>query len=742
MVTAARNVNQSLAVGRRSAQQFVSSFLREIPPEACFCARTLLAEHPEVAAAKSAVLDLALEECCRREAAGEIVDRAQFARQFDRHAASVLHLLELHAYYEAHGGQLASALIPWPKAGEEFLGFLLLDELGRGACARVFLATQVAIGERLVVLKVSPNHAAEVNALGRLSHPHIVPIHSVQCDERQTLSAICMPFLGRATLDDVLIQVQTGDRMPALSADVLTTVDALNAENSAAPAAQDAVPRHYVELVISIAGQIASALEYTHRQGFCHYDIKPTNVLLGQDGVVRLIDFNLAAMISREKSGGGTVPYMSPEQLRRHLHQDQDQGEGPPSDLFSLGVMLFELLTGRHPFRPFRPQEDRWQAAAELLKCQQTKALSIRRLNPQVDRQLESIVLACLSFDPQQRPDAKTLRAELQRAASPPKRLTRWSIRHRRSLCWTVAAVLALTVGYGWHAATSDSPATRCYKQAVAFEQAGNLDAAVAACTAGLVADDTRADLWYERGQCRLALKEVEKAYEDFHEALKISKNSNAPSAAYAGYCLCLLKRDWPTAIELLELAESLGVHEAGLLNDLAFCHYKLRHDEQAQAYVNECLQQDPSAATAHFILARLLLRESSQSLDRGHANLARTTLDQSRNELLEAKRLGFETADAYLDLVEADIRIATRLEEPLNILRINQFLQFAYGLHRNLETRTQELVKVFPQLNGELAPPLQNLQTPGQTASDDQRLPVIDPFQPIGSHSAVASRD
>ena len=94
--------------------------------------------------------------------------------------------------------------VAWPEPGSHFLGFDLIGEIGRGGTGRVFLASQPALGERRVVVKVAPQNGREAEILGRLQHANIVLVHSIQEDEASGLTAFCMPYLGQATLAAVL----------------------------------------------------------------------------------------------------------------------------------------------------------------------------------------------------------------------------------------------------------------------------------------------------------------------------------------------------------------------------------------------------------------------------------------------------------------------------------------------------------------------------------------------------------
>ena len=109
----------------------------------------------------------------------------------------------------------------------------------------------------------------------------------------------------------------------------------------------------YIEAILTLVSQLADGLGHAHRRGILHRDLKPANVLLTDDGRPMLLDFNLAEDVKQRNAAerasiGGTLPYMGPEHIEAYR-----TGEGQLDqrcDLFSLGVILFELLTGRHPF--------------------------------------------------------------------------------------------------------------------------------------------------------------------------------------------------------------------------------------------------------------------------------------------------------------------------------------------------------------------------------------------------------
>ncbi len=170
-----------------------------------------------------------------------------------------------------------------------------------------------------------------------------------------------MPYLGSATLCDLLHGIRTSSGLPLSAKAILeasqdrVAADYLESHQQS----PDAILRKgtYVDGVLHLGLQLAEALAFIHSLGICHCDLKPSNVLLTPDGQPMLLDFNLSFREQPvDQRLGGTLPYMSPEFLRAM----DSKRKGFPnqidarSDLFSLGVMLCELLLGDgdHPFGP------------------------------------------------------------------------------------------------------------------------------------------------------------------------------------------------------------------------------------------------------------------------------------------------------------------------------------------------------------------------------------------------------
>lgn len=446
-----------------------------------------VADHPELQGKKSIVLKLAYREYLVRTQAGETLIPSTFCDHFPAFRRSLLRLINLHSWVHQKP-QLAKTLegVTWPKSDASFLGFDVIDEIGRGAFARVYLATQPDLGNRHVVLKVGPGGSSEARTLGRLIHPNIVPVYSVTHDRESQLTAICMPYLGEATLSDVLDNGALGSKMPQRATAILAVarrlarLDAI--PDSAAVADLRLVRSDYIGGVVHLGVQLSEALDHAHRRGILHRDLKPSNILLAPSGRPMLLDFNLSSDAERDAVRlGGTLPYMSPEQLRVTVLRPNPEAPADARwDVFALGVIMYELLAGRLPFGDASMEELPEKSARRILDLQQRGCPALRGFNPTVPRGLARLVQQCLEVDPAWRPaSAEQLATLLRKHLLPAARLQRW-VRRRRLLVAAVGGAFALAggAGVGW-AATRPPLGVRKYRMGVEAFEAGKHAAAV-----------------------------------------------------------------------------------------------------------------------------------------------------------------------------------------------------------------------------------------------------------------------
>lgn len=267
--------------------------------------------------------------------------------------------------------------------------YQIVEKLGQGGMATIFKAYQPAL-DRYVAIKVLPAQHAftpgfserferEARAVAQLDHPNILPI---------------IDFGQEGDLSYIVMKMATGG----------TLQDRMNRPMDLAQAA------HFIE-------QIASALDHAHGRGIMHRDVKPSNVLLDEEGWVQLTDFGLAKMLAGDEGltatgvGIGTPAYMSPE-----------QGQGLPvdqrADIYSLGVVLYEMVTGHPPYSAETPM-------AVVVKHIYEPLPVPRQLYPNLPEAVEGVILKALAKDPDDRYDsagemARALRQTLQAAAAQP----------------------------------------------------------------------------------------------------------------------------------------------------------------------------------------------------------------------------------------------------------------------------------------------------------------------------------
>jgi serine/threonine protein kinase/Flp pilus assembly protein TadD len=359
--------------------------------------------------------------------------------------------LDIHGSDPAAADRLVQAVTALPEVGTEFLGFRLLRELGRGAFARVYLCQQGELANRYVALKVSACIDAETQALAQLQHTNVVPIYSMH--RPGSLQAVCMPYFGSTTLATVLKDLHGRNALPESGKGLISTlvgrqglthrtalgnvapvsaaatapVEAAAEEPAGPPVATPNVGStsilemleglSYVEAVLWMIARVADGLAHAHERGILHRDLKPANILLTDEGQPMLLDFNLAQdtkLLAHPSVAliGGTLPFMAPEQL--DAVRAEKNAPDCRSDIYSLGVILYELLAGRHPFEthcgPFKQVLDRM--IADRLQSPPRLRCWNRAISPAV----ESIVRHCLEPDPARRyQTARELQQDLER---------------------------------------------------------------------------------------------------------------------------------------------------------------------------------------------------------------------------------------------------------------------------------------------------------------------------------------
>ena len=438
-----------------------------------------LSRFPELDAESQVAL--LYEEFSLREEAGESPQFAEYQARFPDIADSFRDVIEIHDLL----GPARSMAAPgacrngtaFPEVGQTIAGFRLVEELGRGAFARVYLAEEQHLADRPVALKVTRTGSREPQTLARLQHTHIVPVYSYRTDPASGLHLLCMPYLGRVTLLQILNHPELAAARSG--ADLLSLLDRLQPEGSALaerdPSCVALVRRTYSQAIAWWGARLAEAMQHAHDRQVLHRDVKPSNVLVGTDGLPMLLDFNLAQDPVLPTSDGehagvrGTLAYMAPEQL-------ESLADGLPiqvdarSDLYAFGVVLFECMV--RGSRSFALPSDSLTMTEGLLRTAELRRTGIPRLRAthrDVPHALEAVIRRCLAPSPADRYEsAAQLAADLQavadggplRFAREPisSRSVRWLIRNRRRLAVAAPLILAARNGRCTRSGAPSSP--------------------------------------------------------------------------------------------------------------------------------------------------------------------------------------------------------------------------------------------------------------------------------------------
>jgi tRNA A-37 threonylcarbamoyl transferase component Bud32 len=304
-----------------------------------------------------------------------------------------------------------------------FGDYEILAEIARGGMGVVYKARQVSLNRVVALKMILSGHLAtpldvqrfkhEAEAAANLDHPNIVPIYEVGEHDGQHYFSMKLIDCGSLSAGHEAVRWQR-------------------------------------KTAVQLVAKVARAVHYAHQRGILHRDLKPANILLDQAGEPHVTDFGLAKRVKGDSgmtlSGAivGTPSYMAPEQAAAK------KGLTTAVDVYSVGAILYELLTGQPPFRGPTPLDT-------LLQVMDQEPTRPRAIDKTIDRDLETIVMKCLAKDPAQRyASAEALAEELERwqrgesilARRPrmPVRVWRWCRRHPWPALTSAAALLALVV--------------------------------------------------------------------------------------------------------------------------------------------------------------------------------------------------------------------------------------------------------------------------------------------------------
>ena len=353
---------------------------------------------------------------------------------------------------------LTGAPAAWQPAPERLGDFRILEALGQGAMGVVYRAVQESLGREVALKLVRPEQLyfggarerfqREVQVVASLAHPGIVPVHAV--GSADGVPYFAMELVRGATLAEVLEELAGRSPAEVSGADFEL---ALARRLGEAPA-RELAPLFQGDgcaLVARLLREVAETLEYVHRRGVLHRDVKPSNIMITRAGRVLLLDFGLAGTPEQERltrtgSQIGSLAYMAPELLA-----GETQGLDARADVYALGATGWELCALRLPYSSSDPVRVRQLAAT----AQRPRLAS---LNPKVSWELETVLATALEPDRERRyASAAAMARDLDsvlghrpisaREAGALLRLRRWGQRHPARATAGAALLLGLLIG-------------------------------------------------------------------------------------------------------------------------------------------------------------------------------------------------------------------------------------------------------------------------------------------------------
>ncbi|MGE5126526.1 MAG: protein kinase domain-containing protein, partial [Betaproteobacteria bacterium] len=554
-----------------------------------------------------------------REALGESADSPRFVERVPRQGYRFLGRVE--PLPAAQGERLGD------RPGASVLHYHLLERVGRGSMGEVWKARDARL-DRVVALKfVEDGPGADGDAVeaarrearlaASVNHPNVCALHGLE--EHEGRRFLVMEFVEGRPLSQSL--AFAGVALPP-------------------------------ERVVDVGIQAADGLSAAHAAGLVHGDVKPANLMLGQDGVIKLTDFGLAMRPARSLAGTrsrrtGTIEYMSPEQAR-------GEAADARSDLFSLGVVLYELATGRPPFTGDTP-------AALFESIARATPPSPREVNHAVPRGLSAVVDRALEKRPEARwPSAPEMAHALRAVQSASRRRAAWRRRALAALAACLAIAAAAAAGIASIGAVRAAQVRRAYTLALSEKARGN--DAVPLLERVLRQDPQFAPAWLSLAQVRFNRGQEARAEEAMARAYELrGRASELERLLIEASYHSVATKDYEKAIAAGTLAAQLYPATAGARR-ATFLPYCLAGEmDKALAVARREVEAAPDEGVSYFNLA-------IAELERGATREARAALERARARGISSDLFPF--AAAVADALDGDADLAHRLVPPTREMR------------------------------------------------------------------------
>ncbi|GEM_PF-838442 len=297
--------------------------------------------------------------------------------------------------------------------GKKLGEYIILQELGRGGMGVVFLGIQPALSRLSAIKILLPsfsqdqealrNFQEEAKTIAKFSHPNIVPIYSI--NDEKGMRYITMGYISGRSLKSIIETLRPSKQLDKLKAVAIREIlqeplakdHDISQKNITLKRDTKFWDKSYFQFAATIGVEIADALSYAHQNGIIHGDLKPSNILLTTEAIPMVADFGLSRNIkelaaSKNNDFTGTLIYAAPEQIKENILNEK-------TDIWSLGVTLYELLTFKNPFvdKTIKKTAD---------KISKGNPAPLRVYNKKIPIELEVIVLKCLELNPKNRYEA------------------------------------------------------------------------------------------------------------------------------------------------------------------------------------------------------------------------------------------------------------------------------------------------------------------------------------------------